>query len=148
VRRSPNEASASKLRRREPELALRLETAHLIAEAEALQLKFRVRRSLKNVSMEVAMSDGLTMRISPIRKGAKGVAEWGIYLKNPFKPDQLEFLIHAHIEIFVASDKKPIEFESFTTMGKRLEVLINQGIQMFHTLTGEMISAQTKDGSL
>lgn len=148
MRRSSNEASASKLRRREPELALRLETAHLIAEAEALQLKFRVRRSIKNVSMEVAMSGGLTMRISPIRKGAKGVAEWGIYLKNPFKSGQFEFLIHAHIEIFSASDRKRIEFESFTTMGKRLEVLINQGIQFFHTFTGETISVQIKDGSI
>jgi hypothetical protein len=147
VRRSPNDPSAAKLRRAEPELALRLETAQLIAEAEALELEFRVRRSLKNVAMEVAMSDGLLMRISPIRKGAKGFAEWGIYLKNPFKPDQLEFLIHAHIEIFHQTEKRPSEFESFTTMGKRLEGILNQGIQIFHTLTGATISTVIKGGT-
>lgn len=148
MRRPPNEASASKLRRSQPELALRLETSLLTAEAETLGLKFRVRRSLKNVAVEVAMSDGLIMRISPIRKGAKGFAEWGIYLKNPFRPDHLEFLIHAHIEIFIDSEQKPREFESFTTMGKSLEGLLNQGAQIFHTLTGRTISVLSKGGSL
>ncbi len=146
--RPSNEASASKLRRAEPELALRLETAQLIAEAEALRLKFRVRRTLKSVCMEIALSDGLVMEISPIRKGAKGFAEWGIYLRNPFKPDHLEFLIHAHIQIFVDSHERPTEFESFTTMGKRFEVLLNQGIQIFHALTGKTVSLVTVDGSL
>ena len=148
MRRPPNEASASKLRRSQPELALRLETALITAEAEALGLNFRVRRSVKNVAVEVAMSDGLIMRISPIRKGAKGFAEWGIYLKNPFKPNHLEFLIHAHIEIFVDSELKPQEFESFTTMGKSLEGVLNQGVQIFQTLTGKSISVLSKGGSL
>lgn len=142
---SPNGTSASQLRRAQPELALRLETEQLVAEAESLSLRFRVRRSAKNVAMEIAMSDNLIMRISPIRKGARGFAEWGIYLKNPFKPGQVEFLIHAHIEIFEQSDQKPLEFESFTTSGKSLEGILNQGIQIFHTLTGSTISIKNRN---
>ena len=143
----PKEASASQLRRREPELALRLETEHLVAQAEAMRLNFCVRRSPKNVSIEVAMSDGMAMRISPIRKGAKGYYEWGIYLKNPFQPNQMEFLIHAHVEIFSNVEDQSSEVESFTTMGKRLEVIINQGIQIFHVLTGAKISLVTRGDS-
>lgn len=147
MNKPPKEASASQLRRQEPELALLLETAHIVTQAEAMHLDFHVRRSVKNVVMEVAMSEGMVMRISPIRKGARGFYEWGIYLKNPFKPDQIEFLIHAHIEIYSSNSSDQSEVESFTTMGKRLEVILNQGIEIFHVLTGSRISLITRGES-
>lgn len=143
----PSNSSALLLRRSEPELALRLETAQLVAEAENLGLVHSVRRTLKSVSMEIAMSENLMMRVSPIRKGAKGFAEWGIYLKNPFKPAQVEFLIHAHIEIFIDSESKPKDSESFTTIGKSLKGILNQGIEIFHVLTGSRISLVTRGES-
>lgn len=139
MRQVPKKIPASLLRQMDPELALRLETSKIIFEADILEIQYRVRRSRKRVTVEITMTEKYIMRISPIRRGPGGFAEWGTYRPNSEGQEQIEFTIQAHIEIIHKISDEPDLVASFTAQGKSLKQLIHASLHAQLQVTGKKL---------
>ncbi len=120
MRRIPKKIPASLLRQMDPELALKLETSKITFEADILEIQYRIRRSRKQVSIEISMTEKYIMRINPIRRGPGGFAEWGTYRPSNERTEEIHFIIHAHIEIIQLFVEIGEQVASFTTQGENL----------------------------
>jgi hypothetical protein len=139
MRRIPKKIPASLLRQMDPELALKLETSRITFEADILEIQYRVRRSRKVVTIEITMTEKYVMRISPIRRGHGGFAEWGTYQPCNDGKEEIHFTIHAHIEIIRRLDEGSHHVVSFATQGENLKRLIQSSLISQLPATGKKL---------
>ena len=144
MRRIPKKIPASLLRQMDPELALRLETSKITFEADILEIQYRIRRSRKQVSIEITMTEKYIMRITPIRRGLGGFAEWGTYCPNNERIEQIQFIIQAHIEIIQQIADIREQVASFTSQGENLKQLIQRSLHIQLETTGKKLVPLTK----
>ncbi len=128
----------------DPELALRLETSKITFEADILEIQYRIRRSRKQVSIEITMTEKYIMRITPIRRGPGGFAEWGTYRPSKERTEEIHFIIHAHIEIIQQCVEIREQVASFTTQGENLKQLIQRSLHIQLEITGKKLVPLTK----
>ncbi len=139
MRRIPKKIPASLLRQMDPELALKLETSKITFEADILEIQYRIRRSRKRVSIEISMTEKYIMRITPIRRGPGGFAEWGTYCPNNERIEQIQFIIQAHIEIIQQIADIREQVASFTSQAESLKRLIQKSLHIQLETTGKML---------
>lgn len=139
MKRLPKKIPASLLRQMEPELALKLETSKIIFEADILEIRYRVRRTRKRVTIEITMTEKHIMRITPIRRGPGGFAEWGTYRPDREKSEEIQFTIHAHIEIIYKLTDSSELVASFTSHGDDLKDLIQKSLHLQLPITGKKL---------
>jgi hypothetical protein len=123
----------------DPELALRLETSKITFEADILEIQYRIRRSRKRVSIEITMTEKHIMRITPIRRGTGGFAEWGTYRPNNEQIEVIQFIIHAHVEIIQQIVDIREQVASFTMQAESLKRLIQKSLHIQLETTGKML---------
>ena len=136
MRNIPNKIPASLLRQMDPVLALRLETQKIDFEAKTLEIQYRIKRSHKNVTIEVTMTESCIMRISPIRRGPNEVAEWGTYRISRTTRDQIDFTIEAHVLVVRKTESVTEVLASVTTKGSSLHELIRHALHRQYEVTG------------
>ncbi len=139
VNRLPKKIPASFLRQMDPELALKLETSKITFEADILEIQYRVKRTRKCVTIEITMTEKYTMRITPIRRGPGGIAEWGVYHSNQNQSEEIHFVYQAHIEIVHKQMDKANLMASFTSQGLSLKDLIQKSLRTQLEITSKKI---------
>jgi hypothetical protein len=123
----------------DPELALRLETSKITFEADILEIQYRIRRSRKRVSIEISMTEKYVMRITPIRRGPGGFAEWGTYRPSNERIKEIQVIIHAHIEIIQQIVDIREQVASFTIQAESVKRLIQKSLHIQLETTGKML---------
>jgi hypothetical protein len=123
----------------DPELALRLEASKIAFEADILEIQYRIRSSRKRVSIEITMTEKHIMRITPIRRGPGGFAEWGTYRPNNEQIEVIQFIIHAHVEIIQQIVDIRVQVASFTMQAESLKRLIQKSLHIQLETTGKML---------
>jgi hypothetical protein len=139
VNRLPRKIPASFLRQMDPELALKLETSKITFEADILEIQFRVKRTRKCVTIEITMTEKHIMRITPIRRGPGGFAEWGIYHSNQNQSEEIHFVYQVHIEIVHKQTDTANLMASFTSQGSSLKDLIQKSLRTQLEITSKKI---------
>ena len=71
MKRQPKEVTSLELRRALPEVALRMETEHLIHEAEKLGLVVTFTSGKRMCRIGIELTHFHTLRLSPVDKGAQ-----------------------------------------------------------------------------
>lgn len=139
MKRLPKKIPASLLRQMDPELALKLETSQIKFEADVLEIQYRVKRTRKCVTIEITMTEKYIMRITPIRRGAGGFAEWGIYHYGQTASEEIQFVYHAHIEVMHKQLDTSDPVASFTSQGSSLKDLIQKSLRIQFQITSKRI---------
>jgi hypothetical protein len=109
----------------DPQLALRLETSKITFEADILEIQYRIRKYI--------------MRITPIQRGPGGFAEWGTYRPNNERTEEIQFIIHAHVEIIEQIVDISEQVASFTMQAESLKRLIQKSLHIQLETTGKML---------
>lgn len=144
MKRLPKKIPASFLRQMDPELALKLETSKITFEADILEIQYRVKRTRKCVTIEITMTEKYIMRITPIRRGPGGFAEWGIYHSNQSQSEEIHFVYQAHVEIVHKPDDTANLIASFTSQGSNLKDLIQKSLRTQLEITYKKIVPMKK----
>jgi len=139
MKRQPREISALDLRRSLPEVALRMETDHLIHEAEKLGLVITVSRGKKISRIGIELTHYHTLRISPVDRGAQGVCEWFTFMNRDDNcgKSHPEYMMRVHAEIIDQFGLGENQVESVTVAGTSLDMVLREALGAYEFLTGK-----------
>ena len=134
-------ASASELREAYPEIALSLETEDLVMGLVELGVRC-IRRSRKNSPvLEIAMQDSCFLRVSPVDKGNRGVAEWVTWSWQGSDEDETKQVLNssfrAYVELVSTTGQGKEVLTSFTTHCEDATALIENAIYGIRYRTGK-----------
>lgn len=138
MKRQRKEVSALDLRRALPEVALRMETDHLIHEAEKLGLVVTVSRGKKISRIGIELTHFHTLRISPVDRGAHGVGEWFTFMNHDGNCGRHpEYMMRVHAEIIDQFGLGNNQVESVTVAGPSLDMVLREALGAYEFLTGK-----------
>jgi hypothetical protein len=134
--------SALELRRALPEVALHMETDHLVFEAEKRGLVVSAFKGKKIARISFKLTHYHTLRISPVDKGANGVGEWFVYANcddNCGKPHP-EYVMRVHAEIIDQLALGENQIESVTVAGTSIDMVLREALGAYEYLTGKSLA--------
>jgi hypothetical protein len=139
MKRQPKEIGALNLRRSLPEVALRMETDHLIHEAEKLGLVISVYRGKRIARIGIELTHYHTLRLSPVDKGAQGVGEWFTFMNHGDKCEHNhpEYIMRVHAEIIDQFGLGENQVESVTVVGTSIDMVLREALGAYEFLTGK-----------
>lgn len=139
MKRQRKEVSALDLRRAMPEIALRMETDHLLHEAQKLGLVVTVTRGKKIARIGIELTHYHTLRLSPVDKGAHGYGEWLTFMNHSRECDHKhpEYMLRAHAEIIDQFGPEGRRVESITVVGTSIDMVLREAIGAYEFITGK-----------
>lgn len=139
MKRQRKEVSALDLRRNLPDVALRMETDHLVHEAEKLGLVVTVSRGKKISRLGIELTHYHTLRISPVDRGAQGIGEWFTFMGQSGMSDRprVEYMMRVHAEIIDQFGLGENRVESVTVAGTSLDMVLREALSAYEFLTGK-----------
>lgn len=146
MKRQPKEITSLELRRALPEVALRMETEHLIHEAEKLGLVVTVTRGKRICRIGIELTHCHTLRLSPVDKGAQGTGEWFTFMNgnHQCKKSHPEYVMRVHAEIIDQLTPEENRIESVTVVGASLGMVLREALGAYELLTGKKLAPRFK----
>ena len=127
------------LRRLFPDVALQMDTQVILHQARELGIHPRVSRSIKVPVLRVPLSLDHEISISPVDKGAMGIAEWFTFSRSSeCQKDHPEIISRVHINI---KDKmfRENNAESFTIEAPNFEMMMRISMTIYYSITGKKL---------
>lgn len=127
------------LRRMFPDLALQMDTQLILHQARDLGINPHVNKSRKLPVLRVQLSLSHELLISPVDKGAMGIAEWFTFAQPCKCPDRHpEMITRVHVSI---KDKlfQQINSESFTIEAPNFEMILRISLSIYYSSTGKKL---------
>lgn len=139
MKRPPKQISSLELRRALPEVALRMETDHLVHEAEKLGLVVTYTRGKRTARIGIELTHYHTLRLSPVDKGAHGVGEWFTFMNDggECNHDHPEYMMRVHAEIIDQFGLGENKVESVTVAGTSLDMVLREALGAYEFFTGK-----------
>jgi hypothetical protein len=132
------------LRRLFPDVALQMDTQLILHQARALGIHPKVNKSVKLPVVRVPLTLDHEISISPVDKGAMGIAEWFTFNhQNGGSKDYLELVSRVHINI---EDKlfQQDKAESFTIEAPNFEMMLRISLTIYYSITGKKLQPVAK----
>ena len=128
------------LRRELPEIALRMETNFLVHQAQSMGLIVYTSIGKKSSKIGIPLSLSHTLRISPVDRGANGVAEYFTFYSQCRCPDEHpELSMRVHVEIIDELNPDHKHIESFTIEGLNLDMVVRRALAIYADLTDKRL---------
>ena len=127
------------LRRLFPDVALQMDTQVILHQARELGIHPRVNKSIKLPVLRVPLTLDHEISISPVDKGAMGVAEWFTFTRPCECPkDHPEIISRVHINI---KDRlfQENNSESFTIEAPNFEMMLRISLTIYYSITGKKL---------
>lgn len=139
MKRQPKQITPLELRRALPDVALRMETDHLVHEAEKLGLVVSYTRGKRTARIGIELTHYHTLRLSPVDKGALGVGEWFTFMNHGDEcpHDHPEYMMRVHAEIIDQFGLGENQVESVTVAGTSLDMVLREALGAYEFLTGK-----------
>lgn len=132
------------LRRLFPDVALQMDTQVILHQARELGIHPRVNKSIKLPVLRVPLTLDHEISISPVDKGAMGVAEWFTFTRPGECPkDHPEIISRVHINI---KDRlfQENNSESFTIEAPNFEMMLRISLTIYYSITGKKLQPIVK----
>jgi hypothetical protein len=127
------------LRRLFPDVALQMDTQVILHQARELGIHPHVNRSVKLPVLRVPLTLDHEISISPVDKGAMGIAEWFTFARPCECPkDHPEVISRVHVSV---TDKmfQQSTAESFTIEAPNFEMMMRISLTIYYTITGKKL---------
>ena len=127
------------LRRLFPDVALQMDTQVILHQARELGIHPHVSKSIKLPVLRVPLTLNHEISISPVDKGAMGVAEWFTFTRPcQCSKGHPEVISRVHI---IIKDKlfQQGNIESFTIESPNFEMMLRISLTIYMTLTGKKL---------
>ena len=129
----------SDLRRLFPDVALQMDTQVILHQARELGIYPHINKSIKLPVLRVPLTLDHEISISPVDKGAMGLAEWFTFTRACECPkDHPEIISRVHINI---KDKlfQENNSESFTIEAPNFEMMMRISLTIYYSITGKKL---------
>ena len=127
------------LRRLFPDVALQMDTQVIIHQARQLGIHPRLNKSTKLPVLRIPLTLDHEISISPVDKGALGVAEWFTFTRPCECPkDHPEVISRVHVKVKDKMFGQKNE-ESFTIEAPNFEMMIRISLTAYYSLTGKKL---------
>lgn len=139
MKRQPKQITPLELRRALPDVALKMETDHLVHEAEKLGLIVSITRGKKTARIGIELTHYHTLRLSPVDKGALGVGEWFTFMNHGDQCEHIhpEYMMRVHAEIIDQFGLGENRVESVTVVGTSIDMVLREALGAYEFLTGK-----------
>jgi hypothetical protein len=127
------------LRRLFPDVALQMDTQLILHQARELGIHPKVNKSVKLPVVRVQLTLDHEISISPVDKGAMGVAEWFTFNnQNGGSKNYPELISRVHVSI---KDKlfQQDDAESFTIEAPNFEMMLRISLTIYYSITGKKL---------
>ncbi len=127
------------LRRLFPDVALQMDTQVILYQARELGIYPHVNKSIKVPVLRIPLSLDHEISISPVDKGAMGIAEWFTFTRpSESQKNHPEIISRVHISI---KDKMFQEnnAESFTIEAPNFEMMMRISLTIYYSITGKKL---------
>ena len=127
------------LRRLFPDVALQMDTQVILHQARELGINPHVNKSVKLPVLRVPLTLDHEISISPVDKGAMGVAEWFTFTRpSECLQDHPEIISRVHINI---KDRlfQENNSESFTIEAPNFEMMLRISLTIYYSITGKKL---------
>ncbi len=127
------------LRRLFPDVALQMDTQVILYQARELGIHPHVNKSIKVPVLRVPLSLDHEISISPVDKGAMGIAEWFTFTRpSECRKNHPEIISRVYISI---KDKMFQEnnTESFTIEAPNFEMMMRISLTIYYKITGKKL---------
>lgn len=127
------------LRRLFPDVALKMDTQVILHQARELGIHPQVNRSLKLPVLRLPLTLDHEISISPVDKGAMGIAEWFTFAHPCECPkDHPEVISRVHVNV---KDKifQQGAAESFTIEAPNFEMMLRISLTIYYSITGKRL---------
>ena len=122
------------LRRLFPDAALQMDTQLILHQARELGIRPRVNKSAKLPVLRVPLTLDHEISISPVDKGAMGIAEWFTFARPCEYPKDLpEIVSRVHVNV---KDKmfQQDTAESFTIEAPNFEMMLRISLSIYYSI--------------
>ncbi len=127
------------LRRLLPDVALQMDTQVILNQARQLGIHPHVNRSIKLPVLRVPLTLDHEISISPVDKGAKGIAEWFTFTR-PCECPTVHLGVVSRVHVNVIDKMFPQGGgESFTIEAPDFEMMLRISLTIFHSITGKKL---------
>ena len=136
--RLPKDADVD-LRRVFPDAALGMDTELLLHQARELGINPHFNKRSKLPVLRIPLTFDHEISISPVDKGAKGVAEWFTFSRPcdcPIDHPEVTSRVYVNIEDKLFQGVQP---ESFTIEAPNLEMMLRISLSVYYTMTGKKL---------
>ena len=127
------------LRRLFPDIAMQLDTQVILHQAKELGIHPKLNRSVKLPVLRVPLTLDHEISISPVDKGAMGMAEWFTF-SHPSEnvKNHSEVISRVHVKV---RDKmfQQANVESFTIEAPNFEMIMRISLTVYYSLTGKRL---------
>ena len=127
------------LRRLFPDVALQMDTQVILHQARELGIRPYVNKSIKLPVLRIPLTLDHEISISPVDKGAMGVAEWFTFARPCECPkNHPEVISRVHVNI---KDKMFLQSnaESFTIEAPNFEMMMRISLTIYYSITGKKL---------
>ena len=127
------------LRRLFPDVALQMDTQVILHQARELGIHPHVNKSVKLPVLRIPLTLDHEISISPVDKGAMGVAEWFTFARPCECPkNHSEVISRVHVNI---KDKMFLQsnVESFTIEAPNFEMMMRISLTIYYSITGKKL---------
>jgi hypothetical protein len=127
------------LRRVFPDVALQMDTQLILHQARELGIHPQVNKSVKLPVVRVPLTLDHEISISPVDKGAMGIAEWFTFAhQNNSSKNHPELISRVHVSIKDKLFQKDVA-ESFTIEAPNFEMMLRISLTIYYSITGKKI---------
>lgn len=127
------------LRRLFPEVALQMDTQVILHQARQLGIYPSVNKSIKLPVLRVPLTLDHEISISPVDKGAMGIAEWFTFARPcDCSKTHPEVISRVHVKV---QDKlfQQGDSESFTIEAPNFEMMMRISLTIYYSITGKKL---------
>jgi hypothetical protein len=123
------------LRRLFPDVALQMDTQVILHQARELGINPHVNKSVKLPVLRVPLTLNHEISISPVDKGAMGVAEWFTFARPCDHPEIIS-RVHINIKDRLFQENNA---ESFTIEAPNFEMMLRISLTIYYSITGKKL---------
>ncbi len=127
------------LRRLFPDIAMQLDTQVILHQAMELGIHPKLNRSAKLPVLRVPLTLDHELSISPVDKGAMGMAEWFTFAHpSESVKNHSDVISRVHVKV---SDRmfQQVNSESFTIEAPNFEMIMRISLTIYYSLTGKKL---------
>ena len=127
------------LRRLFPDVALQMDTQVILHQARELGIRPYVNKSIKLPVLRIPLTLDHEISISPVDKGAMGVAEWFTFTRPcecPKAHPEVISRVHVNIKDKIFQENHA---ESFTIEAPNFEMMMRISLTIYYSLTGKKL---------
>jgi hypothetical protein len=127
------------LRRLFPEVALQMDTQVILHQARQLGIHPRVNKSVKLPVLRVPLTLDHEISISPVDKGAMGIAEWFTFARPcDCTRAHPEVISRVHVNVLDKMFQQG-DSESFTIEAPNFEMMMRISLTIYYSITGKKL---------